>query len=85
MKSEFGNPSDADWHQQNLGDCVGILESLVEREVERAEKRNAKLFGDGLINVRLELVDKARELLEVADNGNPKIMREMWKKIKINL
>lgn len=31
--------------------------------------------------VRLDLIEKARELIEVAAAGNLKIMRQEWKKV----
>ena len=76
---DYGNPQDAEWQQQNLNDVVGILETLCERECEHMEERGIKTYGDGPLAVRLDLVEKARELIEVASNGDPAIMRKLWK------
>ena len=80
--SPFGSPSEAAWSQQSLSDCAGVLESLTEREVERMEENGAAITGDGALNVRLDLIERARELIEVADAGNLKIMRQEWQKVK---
>lgn len=73
--AEYGNPHGAEWSQQSIGDVADILATLCERECERMESNGANTYGDGPLAVRLDLVEKARELLEVANAGNVKIMR----------
>jgi hypothetical protein len=77
---EYGNPSDAEWQQKSLGDVSGILQTLCERECEHMEEHDTKTYGEGALAVRLDLVEKARELIDVAEAGNLKIMREVWRK-----
>ena len=78
---EYGNPHTAEWQQQTLSDCAGNLETLCERECEHMETHGSKTHGDGALAVRLDLVEKARELIEFAVAGNLKIMRQEWKKV----
>ena len=78
---EYGNPSTAEWQQKSLGDVSGILGTLCERECEHMEEHGTKTHGEGALAVRLDLVEKARELIDVAEAGNLKIMREVWRKV----
>lgn len=78
---EYGNPKEAEWQEQTLDDCAGTLATLCERECEHMEARGLKTYGNGALAVRLDLVEKARELIEVASAGNLKIMRQEWKKV----
>ncbi len=81
MRREYGNPHDAEWQQQTLSDCAGNLETLCERECEHMESNGSKTHGDGALAMRLDLVEKARELIEVAEMGNVRIMRDLWRKV----
>lgn len=78
---EYGNPSEAEWNQQSLSDVAGVLETLYERECEHMEEHGTKTYGKGALAVRLDLVEKARELIDVAEAGNLKIMRDVWEKV----
>lgn len=64
---EFGEPHNAEWHQQTIGDISGELYALCEREIDRADRTGASLYGKGRIARRYDLVEKARELLEEAE------------------
>lgn len=77
----YGNPSDADWQQKSLSDVSGILETLCERECEHMETHGSRTYGNAALAVRLDLVEKARELIDVAEAGNLKIMREVWRTV----
>ena len=78
---EYGNPSECEWKQETIGDISAHLADLCDRECEYMEKRGRDTFGDGPLAVRMDLVEKARELLDVAESGDVKIMRQLWKKV----
>jgi hypothetical protein len=78
---EYGNPQQAGWHQQTLDDCSGILATLCERECEHMEEHGSKTYGNNPLAVRLDLVEKARELIDVALNGDLAIMRKVLKQV----
>ena len=66
---EFGLSDDmSEWHQQNLADAIGILECLIEREVERMENQGSSVYGNGRLAKRLDLVEEARIRLEQAES-----------------
>jgi hypothetical protein len=67
---EFGEDKKATFQQVTLSDCNGYLEELIGIEEGRPMALN------GPLQLRFGLVEKARQLLDVAENGNPKIMRE---------
>lgn len=78
---EYGNPSEAQWQQKSLSDVACILETLCERECDYADAHGANIYGKGPLAIRLDLVEKARELINVAESSNKKIMREVWEKV----
>jgi hypothetical protein len=78
---EFGEPAAAlgwhRWRQQTLSDAAGVLATLTDREVDRMDRINSPVFGKGALAVRLDLIEKARELIEVAEAGDPCTMRKL--------
>lgn len=73
---EFGEDKSATFPHVSLSDCNGYLTELIGIEEDRPMARN------GVLQLRLDLVDEARQLLEIAENADPKIMRESLKKIQ---
>lgn len=72
----FGDPHNAEWQQSSLSDVSCELETLVARESEYMEQRDAKFYGNGPLAVRLDLVEMANELVCLAESGNLKRMRK---------
>jgi hypothetical protein len=73
---EFGEEKAATFARPSLSDCNGYLGELIGIEGERPMARN------GVLQLRLDLVEEARQLLEVAENGSPKIMREVMDRLQ---
>jgi hypothetical protein len=63
---EFGDPMTAEYRQPGLGVIWAELSTLRDREVDRAERVGAKLYGNGRINRRIDMVEEALNLLEKA-------------------
>lgn len=64
--AEFGEPHTAEFRQPGLGVIWAELSTLLDREVERAERTRAKLHGPGRVNRRIDMVQDALNLLEKA-------------------
>jgi hypothetical protein len=63
---EFGEPAEAEWDQQTLADVAGVLYTLLDREVDRANRVGAKLYGKGRVNRRIDMIQGAYDLVEKA-------------------
>jgi len=74
--AEFGK--DKEWERPSLSDCVGYVMELIEREAERTEGRK---HGCAL-DLRIDVVVNACELLQVAEMGDVKIMRDSLRALK---
>ena len=65
-------------YQPSLSDIIGHIQRLIEDECERTDPRK----DGGLLDMRIEITDKAAEMLEVAENADAKIMRRTLRELK---
>lgn len=79
MKMKPFGERETTWTELTLSEIIGHLETLINNEDERTEKRRR---GTPL-DARMDVVHKAYELLQVADNGDVSIMRNSLKEFKI--
>jgi len=66
------------WSEQSLSDLIGHIDTLIRNEDERTEGRKP----NGILDVRLEIVEEAYGLLQIVDNGDHRIMRETLRRIR---
>ncbi len=73
---EFGEDKSGTFQQMSLADCNGFLGELIEIESEKP------MASGGRLALRMELVEEARQLLEIAENADAKIMRVVLARIQ---
>lgn len=78
MKMKPFGGRETTWHEPSLSELVGYVETLISNEDERTENRKR---GSPL-DLRVELVHKAYELLQVVDNGDVRIIRQSFAELK---
>lgn len=72
MKMKPFGARETTWSEQSLAELIGHIGTLITNEDERTETRKR----GGALDVRMDLVCKAHELLQVAEDKDLKIMKQ---------